>query len=211
MNVHSFIFAVVMRIKDEVKEQIIRQKALEMLVKVGFQGFSMQKLAKEAGVSPATIYIYFKDKDDLIMALCNEAKERMAEVTLENFDASMPFAKGLKIQWQNRLKYCLEYPEQMQFWEQMRNSPEQEKLMGVVDEKFKNTLNQFTKNAVARKELVNVPLEVYWSVAFAPLYILIKFHTSGQSIGGGKFKLTDKLMNEALELVIKALTPGASN
>lgn len=207
MNEHSFIFALEMRLKDEVKEQIIRQKALEMLVRVGFQGFSMQKLAKEAGVSPATIYIYFRDKDDLIMALCEEAKERMVKITLENFDASMPFAEGLKIQWQNRLKYCLKYPEQMQFWEQMRNSPEQEKLMGVMDEKFKNTLAQFTKNAIARKELVDVPLEVYWSVAFAPLYVLIKFHTSGQSIDGGKFKLTDKIITEALTLIIKALTP----
>ncbi len=207
MNEHSFIFAFEMRIKDENKEKSIRKKALEMLVRVGFQGFSMQKLAKEAGVSPATIYIYFKDKDDLIMALCEEAKERMTATTLENFDPNMAFAEGLKIQWQNRLKYCLEYPEQMQFWEQMRSSPEQEKLMGVVDKKFKAILGLFVKNAVAKKELVDVSFEVYWSIAFAPLYNLIKFHTSGQSIGGGKFMLTDKIMTDTLAMVIKALTP----
>ena len=40
-----------------------------MFVKGGFNGFSMQKLAKAANVSPATIYIYFKDKEDLIQQL----------------------------------------------------------------------------------------------------------------------------------------------
>ncbi|MBN8856321.1 MAG: helix-turn-helix transcriptional regulator [Sphingobacteriales bacterium] len=33
-----------------------------MVVREGFDGFSMQKLARAAGVSPTTIYIYFKDK-----------------------------------------------------------------------------------------------------------------------------------------------------
>jgi len=49
-----------MRTRDEAKEHAIRDKAIEMIVKVGFDGLSMQKLAKAAHVSPATIYLYFK-------------------------------------------------------------------------------------------------------------------------------------------------------
>ena len=56
-----------MRTRDENKEAAIRTKALEMIVKVGLDGLSMQKLAKSANVSPATIYIYFKDREDLIL------------------------------------------------------------------------------------------------------------------------------------------------
>jgi AcrR family transcriptional regulator len=58
-----------MRTRDENKESAIRQKAIEMIVKKGFDGLSMQKLAKAADVSPATIYIYYKDRDDLIVQL----------------------------------------------------------------------------------------------------------------------------------------------
>ena len=72
-----------MRTRDEVKEGAIRQKALEMAVKEGFDGLSMQKLAKAAGVSPATIYIYFKDRDDLILQLWLEEVEKMAVATLD--------------------------------------------------------------------------------------------------------------------------------
>ena len=51
-----------MRTRDEKKEHAIRRRALEIIVERGFDGFSMQKLAKAAGVSPATLYIYFKDR-----------------------------------------------------------------------------------------------------------------------------------------------------
>jgi len=46
-----------MRIRDEQKEKAIREKALKMIVKDGIEGFSMQKLAKAANVSPGTLYI----------------------------------------------------------------------------------------------------------------------------------------------------------
>jgi AcrR family transcriptional regulator len=205
MNIH--LFCSLMRARDEHKEKSIREKALKMIVKKGIEGFSIQKLAKAAKVSPATIYIYFKDKEDLILQLCKEAGEKMAEITLKNFEPSMSFAEGLKIQWVNRAKYCLKYPEQMHFLEQIRHSPLQDKLMNMMNEKFKNAMNLFVTNAIRRKELVKVPVEVYWSIAFAPLYNLVKFHMSGKSIGGNKFVLSDKIMKDTFELVLKALTP----
>src|SRR5690348_11655773 len=100
-----------MRTRDELKEQVIRQKALEMIVGEGFDGFSMQKLAKAADVSPATIYIYFKDKEDLILQLCRQEGTMMTEETLKDFTPSMSFSEGLKVQWVNRAKYCLKHPE----------------------------------------------------------------------------------------------------
>ena len=56
-------------IRDPRREKAIREKVLAMIVKEGFDGLSMRKLANAAGVSPATIYVYFKDRDDLIMQL----------------------------------------------------------------------------------------------------------------------------------------------
>jgi AcrR family transcriptional regulator len=196
-----------MRTRDEQKEKAIREKALHMIVKDGIEGFSMHKLAKAANVSPGTLYIYFKDKEDLILELCKEAGEKMAAITLTGFDPSMSFAEGLKVQWTNRAKYCLEHPEQVHFLEQMRHSPQQEKLMDMMNGTFKMAMEEFVANAIKRKELVKVPVEVYWSIAFAPLYNLVKFHMTGKSIGGNKFILSDKIMKETFELALKALTP----
>jgi len=196
-----------MRARDDSKMQAIREKAVALIVKEGFDGFSMQKLAKAAGVSPATLYIYYRDREDLILQLWCESFKAMAEATLKNFDPEMSFSEGLKVQWMNRARYCLKYPEQMQFMEQLRHSPLQEKALEKMGEGFKNAMRTFVQNAIKKNELVKVELEVYWSIAFGPMYGLVKFHQEGQSIGGRKFKLTGKIMNDTLQLVIKALTP----
>lgn len=196
-----------MRTRDANKERAIRDQALKMIVKNGFDGLSMQKLAKAADVSPATIYIYFKDREDLILQLFAEASKKMTEATLKDFDPSMSFSEGLKVQWMNRARYCMANPDEMHFLEQIRHSPLQEKSLEIMGTKFKENMKAFVSNAIKNKELVKVPVEVYWSVAFAPLYTLVQFHIAGTSIGGNKFRFSEKTMLETLALVVKALKP----
>ncbi len=196
-----------MRNRDDRKEKIIREKALEMIVQEGFDGFSMQKLAKAAGVSPATLYVYFKDREDLILQICAEEAKGMAKATLKNFSPSMSFAEGLRVQWLNRARYCLRYPDKMSFLEQMRHSALRDRYVGLVGDDFISAMKTFVDNAIRNRELVKVPLEVFWSVAYAPLYNLVKFHKEGVSVGGKPFRFSEKMMSDTLSLVIKALTP----
>ena len=69
-----------------------------MIVSHGFDGLSMHKLAKAASVSVATIYIYFKDREDLIQQLYTEEFEKMTLATLVNFNPEGRFDEGLKVQ-----------------------------------------------------------------------------------------------------------------
>src|SRR5688572_2161014 len=105
MNVHSLIFGSVMRPRDESKEQAIREKAIKMIVKEGFDGLSMGKLARAAGVSPATIYIYFKDRDDLIEKLVQQEGRRIQDAMLKDFNPASSFEQGLRQQWKSRAAY----------------------------------------------------------------------------------------------------------
>jgi TetR/AcrR family transcriptional repressor of multidrug resistance operon len=197
-----------MRTRDENKEEAIRQRAIEMIVAKGFDGLSMQKLAKEAGVSPATIYIYYKDRDDLIVQLWVGEMKKMVEATLEGFDPSMSFEDGLRVQWTNRAKFCMEDPNGLHFMEQIKYSPYHEVCSKKMDPQFISVMGEFVHNAIRRKELVKLPLEVYWSVAFAPLYQLVRMHMAGRGLRGTeKFVLDEKIMSQSLKLVIKALKP----
>lgn len=186
---------------------MIRKKALEMVAANGFEGLSMQKLARAANVSPATIYIYFKDRDDLIYQLCKEEGEKMIAATFRDFDPEMNFAEGLRIQWRNRLRYSVENPMSGRFLDQIRHTPPYEAYFngsGV----FPKVMGAFIKNAIARGEVVALPKEVYWSIAFAPLYQLIKFHMTGKGLPGTEvFVFDDNKFELALGLVLKALTP----
>lgn len=195
-----------MRARDTDKEDLVRQKAIEMIVKEGLEKFSMQKLAKAANISPATLYIYYKDREDLLMRLCLAVVDEMIAVSLDGFDPELPFAKGMELQWKNRLEYFFRYPLEQQFIEQVRYSPLYIKIQETVTAKFGKMLGPFVHKAIANKELREVPFEVYWSVAFAPLYQLIKFHNQG-SHKNRNFKITEEVMQLTLEMVLKALKP----
>lgn len=189
------------------KRQAIREKTIEMVVKSGLDGFSMQKLARAAGVSPATVYIYYKDREDLILQTCIELSNDLFEATIKDFDPDMQFAEGMKVQWQNRAAFFMKHPVELEFMEQIRYSPMHEKIRATIMEKFGAVLGKFTQNAVKRGELVELPFEVYWSVAYAPLYQLLKFHAQENSYVHKKFQLTGEMMDQSLQLILKALKP----
>lgn len=50
---------------DSAKRRQILDGARKVFLSRGFDGASMGDIAKEAGVSKGTLYVYFKDKDDL--------------------------------------------------------------------------------------------------------------------------------------------------
>ncbi|NIJ54013.1 TetR/AcrR family transcriptional regulator [Dyadobacter arcticus] len=195
-----------MRTRDINKEALIREKAIEIIVNDGFDGLSMHKLAKSAGVSVATIYIYFKDREDLIQQLYSEETKKMSDATLRNFDPESHFDEGLKVQWMNRMTYCLENPYSITFMEQLKHSPLVDR--STIDMRFLHAMSRFVHKAIERNEIVPLPVEIYWSIAFAPLYQLVKFHISKSSMPGRPpFIFDEPKINQTLELVLKALKP----
>lgn len=197
-----------MRVKDPHKEQAIRQKALDMIVVHGFEGLSLHKLARAANVSAATIYIYFQDREDLIVKIFEEVSTRMFEATLAGFDPHLDFEAGLRLQWINRAHYFLRHPTEMHFMEQIRFSPLHERVCTTTGHLFRQQMKTFVQNAINRKQLVAVPVEVYWAIAFAPLYQLVKFHIQGKNMSGqGKFRLNEATLELTLQLVLKSLRP----
>ncbi|MBX3253417.1 MAG: TetR/AcrR family transcriptional regulator [Chitinophagaceae bacterium] len=194
-----------MRTRSTDKEQLVKQKAVELLAKDGFEGFSMNKLARCCSISVATLYIYYKDKDDLIIKIAGEKAKDMTDAIFRDFNPEAPFGEGLRIQWKNRYRYMTQNPLLSLFFDQLRSSSYQHKLFKSFMDEFASRMGSFCRNAVQRGEIKEMPPAVFWSVAFAPLYTLIRFHNEGQTIGGKPFKATDTLLWQTFDLVIKAL------
>ena len=165
----------------------------------------MNKLAKACNISVATLYIYYKDRDDLILKIAMEEGLIMAEMIMKDFNPDMPFESGLRVQWHNRYQYTKDKPLMNSFFEQLRTSSYQEEFLASFLSEFKVVMGKFMTNIIDRGEIDRMPFEVYWSVAFAPLYNLIRFDNEGQSMGGMPFKMTDEILWKTFDLVIKAL------
>lgn len=63
--------------KETLREEIM-DAARELFVRDGYANISMRKIAEKIGYSPTTIYLYFKDKNDLLYQICEQTFERLA-------------------------------------------------------------------------------------------------------------------------------------
>jgi AcrR family transcriptional regulator len=52
--------------------QAILEAATRMFEREGYEGFSLRQVAENIGYTPTTIYLYFKDKDDLLFEVCSQ-------------------------------------------------------------------------------------------------------------------------------------------
>jgi len=58
--------------KDENKHQKILHAAIKVFSEKGFYNSRVSEIAKEANVADGTIYLYFKNKDDILISLFEE-------------------------------------------------------------------------------------------------------------------------------------------
>jgi AcrR family transcriptional regulator len=68
--------------KEELRQAIL-EAASALFVEQGYHGFSMRQLAERIGYSAATLYLYFRDKDDLLFTVVDEGYTRFARQLAE--------------------------------------------------------------------------------------------------------------------------------
>jgi AcrR family transcriptional regulator len=99
------------REKQELK-QLILDAARDLFVRQGYESVSMRKIADKIEYSPASIYTYFKDKDEILDSLCEETflklhLERMAAVHQMKGDPLDLLRKGME----TYIRFGLDHPD----------------------------------------------------------------------------------------------------
>jgi AcrR family transcriptional regulator len=64
------------RLKQELREEILAA-ASELFVEQGYAAVSMRAIADRVGCAPGTLYLYFKDKDSILAAICIETFSKL--------------------------------------------------------------------------------------------------------------------------------------
>lgn len=74
MNTHSYFLLLVVRIvkRDKPKYKQIVDAAVIVIAENGYHQAQVSKIAKEAGVADGTIYLYFKNKEDILISVFRE-------------------------------------------------------------------------------------------------------------------------------------------
>ncbi|MEP6901496.1 MAG: TetR/AcrR family transcriptional regulator [Actinomycetota bacterium] len=188
-----------MRYKDDNKQQAICDAAIELITANGFADTSMSKIAKAANVSPATIYVYFENKEELINKIYLFVKQEMSAELLRGVGANRSVAEAFKIIWNNFYKYATVNPVRFAFTEQFANSPLVARCREESMSFFKPLLDLFNRG-VAEKIFKDISLEIFIAFTFSPLTGLIKEHFSGGIV------LDEKALETTFEIAWDAVT-----
>ena len=188
-----------MRIKDELKQDAIIQATVKLVNQIGFVSSSVAKIAQEADVSPATIYIYYKNKEDLLVSTYIDIKKKLSEALLKDFDSSKPFRDILKKFWLNGFSYISENSEFYQYTEQFSNSPYSNLVDKAKVEKHYEPMLKVLQKGIEQKIIKDVSHDVLAAFIFYPMMIL-----SNPKLCAS-FELTEENINQAFTLAWDAI------
>jgi AcrR family transcriptional regulator len=100
------------REKENLRQEIL-DAAREMFAEEGYKNVSMRKIAEKIEYSPTTIYLYFKDKTDLLSQICDETFAGLArhleEILLPNAEPLENLRIGLRAYIEFGLKHPNHY------------------------------------------------------------------------------------------------------
>jgi len=73
----------------------------DLMATVGLPNLSIHKIAKEAKISPGTIYLYFKNKDELLEQFARYIFKSFEETLEKDYDENQSFFQRYRKMWWN--------------------------------------------------------------------------------------------------------------
>ncbi|MEH6681350.1 MAG: TetR/AcrR family transcriptional regulator [Sediminicola sp.] len=151
-----------MKPKDDEKKAAIHQETLNLVYEKGIAGIKMAELARKVGISPSTLYVYHKNKEELILDLFTEILQDHTVAFRKQLAGDLPFMLKLKKVWLEMLHMSINNVKEMNFIRQVKQSPYFDKVPAKIKEdkiKMSQELLDMGKQQLLIKDLPNNILE----------------------------------------------------
>ncbi|MBM7456184.1 TetR/AcrR family transcriptional repressor of multidrug resistance operon [Oceanisphaera litoralis] len=162
------------------KRERILAAAETLIAHCGFQGMSMQLVAKHANVATGTIYRYFADKETLLRCLHEERMLEVSTAILQDVDTTEPGHAQFRQLWLNTLHYLQASPDSLCYRIQYEASPlfdrEEERQM---NERYFQPLFEFFERGRETGLFRDIPAELLAFLALENLMLLSQKCTKG--------------------------------
>jgi AcrR family transcriptional regulator len=154
--------------KEDVRRTILRE-AGELFLEHGYEGFSMRRVAERIGYSATTIYRYYEDKDDLLIAVVHEGFVEFARRLAEAAEGATGPRTRLEALGRAYIKFGLESPVyyQMMFMQRadlfFEKRREQTQPMIASFDVLQETVREAMDAGLMKRGDVEVFSHVIWS------------------------------------------------
>jgi len=161
-----------MRIKDLHKQEAIIEATVELVNEIGFVSSSVSKIARKAGVSPATIYVYYKNIEDLLVSTYLGIKAKLGDAAIKNIDEDQPIRDIIKKVWVDLFDYISKNKEYFRFTEQFSHSPYSELVKKEEVEKVFEPIYEIVRKGIEQKIIKDVNYDILSAFMFYPIITL---------------------------------------
>jgi AcrR family transcriptional regulator len=201
------------REKKELRQEIL-DAARDLFVREGFENVSMRKIAEKIEYSPTTIYLYFKDKADLLDCICEETFARLVRkqtaIDQAVADPIERLKKGLRAYIEFGLKYPNHYKVALMMTEDFEERMQCERSREMGKKAYVHLRNEL--GSLAEMNLIHVAdvdaaAQVLWATIHGLTSLLIahpRFPFTDRNV------LIDTLIENALS-GLQVKQPALSN
>lgn len=185
-----------MRRKDDEKEKSIKEAVIKLILEQGFHGTSISKIAKEAGVSPATVYVYYENKEVMLRDIYLEYSEEILDYLLGKLYKEMDGHELIEMLTRGYYTYIREHGEIFHFVDQFSSCPAL--ASQCSEQKNINNLNILLEEMKKKRVIKNFRNDNLIAIIFYP----IKSIAIKQCIG--EFEQVE-LLDEMITIIQEAL------
>ena len=133
----------------------IFQATEQLMAEGGLQSLSMQKIAKKANISAGTIYLYFKNKDELLSQLAERIFHTFEQAIQQDYDETQSLFEQYRKIWWNLWNLLQQEPNLVINMSQYRSLPN---FYQACKESEKQSIWRiFCKKGVQAGELIDLP------------------------------------------------------
>jgi AcrR family transcriptional regulator len=195
------------RAEDRPRE--ICAAALEVFAEKGFAAARLDEIARRAGVSKGTLYLYFKDKEQLFRAVVrNTIAPNVEMVRAALLQTGLPFAELIRLFFANFLEVKKRVPigaVAKMVISESRNFPELAKVWhDEVVSKGLGTVTALIETAQARGEVRPGDPRLHAFTLMGPLMMGVIYHETLEPVGGQPLDLA-ALASQHAETVLAGL------
>jgi AcrR family transcriptional regulator len=175
------------------KRTALLKATLTLVNNGGIQGASMAKIAKIAAVSPATIYLFFQSKQDLVSQLYLMVKSSFAEAALSEYNPQESVEVRFKKIWFNMAHYKLTHQEESSFLSQCDNTPMIDEITRQEGLQFLTPLFDLWVKGKEDGMLKDISLYLMYAYSIYPMAFLMNMKNRGLC------PLDEKILQESFE------------
>lgn len=189
-----------MKLKDATKERKIMDVTIGIVHTNGLIGVKMCEVAKRVNISPSNLYIYFKNKEDLLISVFFDTTKNI----IKHFDESIPnhpiYKKRIERIFQFMIQTKINKIKEFSFIQQFVQSPYLEKKhIQQMDLILKNVFDIFRDG---QKDLIlkdDLEIDLIFAVMDGTTSKLVELHNKG------RINLDKKTMDKSFRMIWDAI------